>query len=298
MARTYTIAGATGNIGKATVEALLAEGHAVRVIGRDQNRLRPLTERGAEGVAGDLTDAAFLTEAYRGADGVLAMVPPNLQTNDYRAFADSVANAHVAAIRDAKIGHVVALSSIGAHRDEGTGIVLSLHDFEQHLAVLHDTSILNLRPAYFMENIYPQIEVIKMLGVMGSPVAADVSQPVVATRDVGAVAAARLAGLGFEGHSVEYVLGERDLSYGEITAVIGRAIGKEDLQYVQFPYEDSVRAFQQLGVSENVARLVCELAEGINNGKVLEHYERTTANTTPTTIEQFAEGFAQAYRQP
>lgn len=295
MANTYAITGATGNIGHRITEKLLAEGHKVRAIARTAEKLQTLADKGAETSPGALEDTDFLTRAYQGAEAVFAMIPPNLQSPDCRAFQNAVAKSHVTAVMEADVKNVVALSSIGAHLTEGAGIVQGLHDFEQHLSSLTDVNLLVLRPAYFMDNIYLQLDVIKNMGIVGTPIAPDVSQPMVSTKDIAAVAASRLSGLEMQSHSIEYVLGERNLSYSEITRVLGKALGREDLQYVQFPYDDARKAMVQMGLSEDVADLLIQLAKAINSGDILSHYQRTPENTTKTSIEEFARDFAEAF---
>jgi len=296
MKNTYVITGATGNTGKVLSEMLLAEGHTVRIIGRDLQRLQPLIDKGAEALVGTLDDTDFLTEAYREADAVFAMIPPNFQSDDYRAFQNQIAKSHVTSIKNSHVKNVVALSSIGGHLSEGAGIVLGLHDFEEQLRTLEDVNVLILRPSYFMENLYWQVDTIKKLGITGSPIAGDVSQPVVATKDIAEFAAKYLSNLEFKGFTVEYILGERDLSYNEITTIFGKTIGIENLQYVQFSNEDFANAMVEMGVTKNVAELMLGLTDGINNGVVLNHYKRTDANTTATSIEHFVVFFAQAYK--
>ncbi|MEI7983490.1 MAG: hypothetical protein WCI71_17705 [Bacteroidota bacterium] len=133
---------------------------------------------------------------------------------------------------------------------------------------------------------------------MGSAIKGDLKFPIVATKDIAAVATERLLDLNFKGNTVEYILGQRDVSYNEMATIIGAAIGKPDLRYVQFPYEDAKNAMVQSGlVSENVAGLYNGLAEGMNSGAALNAHHRTKENTTPTSIEEFAQWFAQAYKQ-
>lgn len=297
MSCTHTVTGATGNTGRVIAETLLEGGHAVRVVGRSAERLQPLVDMGAKAFVGSVDDVDFLAGAYEDADSVYVMIPPNPLSGDYVAEADRISKAHVTAITNAGANKVVALSSIGAHRPEGTGVVKVLYNLEQDLAGLEGVDVLVLRPSYFMDNVYPQADLIKAMGFMGSPVAGDVSMPVVHTRDVGRVAAARMAERTFDGHSVEYILGPRNISYNEITELLGKAIGMEDLKYIQFPPNQAVVGLQQFGFSQNTAELIVELAEGVNNGVVMEHYQRTPENTTPTSIEEFAKEFAQLFNQ-
>jgi uncharacterized protein YbjT (DUF2867 family) len=274
---------------------LLDTGHNVRAVARNVEKLQILVDKGAEAFSGSLKDTQFLTRAYQGSDAVFAMTPPDYQSNDFRAFQIDIAKSHISAIKSAGLKNVVALSSLGAHLTEGAGVVQGLNDFEQHLNNLQDVNVLVLRPAYFMENIYMQMDVIKNMGITGSPLAPDVTQPVVATKDIAAVAARRLSDLAIKGHSIEYILGQRNLTYTEITRALGKAIGKEDLKYVQFPYEDAHKAMVEMGLTDNVAGLLVDLARAINDGTLLSHYERTAENTTETSIEAFAKEFAAAY---
>lgn len=70
---------------------------------------------------------------------------------------------------------------------------------------------------------------------------------------------------------------------------------KEDLNYVQFPYEDARSSMVQMGLTENAADLLIGLARAINSGDILSHYQRTPENTTKTSIEEFTKEFAAAY---
>jgi len=120
MSCSHTVTGATGNTGRVIAESLLAQDHKVRVVGRNAERLQPLVDKGAEAFVGSVEDAQFLASAYQGVDAVYAMIPPNPQSDDYVAEADRVSKAHVDAIKKAGVKHVVALSSIGAHRPDGS----------------------------------------------------------------------------------------------------------------------------------------------------------------------------------
>src|SRR4051812_21063643 len=124
----YVVTGATGNIGRVLAERLLSNGHKVRVIGRDRQRLEPLAQNGAEPLIGSLDDAGFLTDAFRGTRAVFAMIPPNATAEDFRKYQNSIADSLIAAVQNSGVSHVVALSSLGADLAEGTGPIKGLHD--------------------------------------------------------------------------------------------------------------------------------------------------------------------------
>ena len=292
----YAITGASGKIGKNVALELLTRGKKVRVIGRGEEKLKPLTEKGAEAMIGDLADGSFLNRAYSGAKAVYVLIPPNSHSSDFKAYQQKIAHNHLEAVKANGVKYVILLSSIGAHLRNGAGVVDGLGYLEEIFSQLKEVNVLNLRPTYFMENIFGQLGTIRQMGITGSPVKADLRFPMVATRDIAAVAAKRLLDLSFTGNTVEYVLGPADVSYNEVTSVIGKAIGKPDLKYVQFSYEDSKKGMVQSGfASENVAELYNGLAEGLNNGSVLKDHTRTPDNTTPTSIENFAQVFAQVF---
>lgn len=118
--------------------------------------------------------------------------------------------------------------------------------------------------------------------------------PVIATKDIANYAAKRLLALDFEGQNVQDLLGARNVTYNEMASVYGTAIGKPDLNYVEFPFADFKQAFMGMGASESLADNMNEFIEKVNEGKVIIS-ERNIENTTPTTIEVFAQSFSYVY---
>ena len=138
---------------------------------------------------------------------------------------------------------------------------------------------------------------IQLMGIFAGALKPDLKIPMIATRDVGAYAAERLLKLDFSGKQTQELLGERDLSMTEVAAVISRGIGKPDLRYVQFSYEQVEQTLVQMGLSTKTAAYLIEMFQGFNNGIVAGLEPRSAANTTPTSIETFVkEVFAPAYQ--
>jgi uncharacterized protein YbjT (DUF2867 family) len=119
--------------------------------------------------------------------------------------------------------------------------------------------------------------------------------PMIATADIARVAAEALLQRGFQGQSVQELLGPRDLSLQEATTILGRAIGKPDLKYVQFSYEDTQKALVGMGFSADMARLFIEMSRGSNKGLMKPTQGRTAKTTTPTPFEEFVKVLADAY---
>jgi uncharacterized protein YbjT (DUF2867 family) len=291
----YTITGATGNIGKRIVEILLQKKQQVRAIGRDAKKLEALQKQGAEILNGDLEDQKFLKQAFTGAKAIFAMIPPNVQASNMQGFMDRVGEATVAAIKESGVKYVVHLSSLGAHIPSGTGPIQGLYRQENRLNKLDEVNVLHLRPGYFMENTFFSIPAIKGMGMNVGALKEDIRSPYIATKDIADVAAKRLVALDFTGKSVLHLLGQRDLTMKELTQILGKSIDKNDLKYVQAPYEEIEKAMVQMGVSADVARNYTEMERAANSGILLEKAVRTDETTTPTTIEEFSKTFAAVY---
>jgi uncharacterized protein YbjT (DUF2867 family) len=282
----FVIAGATGNTGAVVAEKLLAGGEKVRVIGRDTGRLARFVQRGAEAYAADVADRGALARAFGGASAVYALVPTTISATDVRDYQEKVTDALASALEKASVSRVVALSSVGADKPDKTGPVVGLHNLEQKLNAITGLHAIYLRAGYFMENLLPQVDVIRNFGVLGGPLRPDLDLPLIATRDIGA-AAAELLKSGFSGKQARELLGERDLSYPEVAKVIGKAIGKPDLRYTQMPAQQLKPAFMQMGMSSSMADLILEMSEALNTGYMKALEPRSARNTTPTSIENF-----------
>jgi uncharacterized protein YbjT (DUF2867 family) len=291
----YVITGASGNIGSKTAGILLEKGEKVRVIGRSADGLRQFVDKGAEAAVGNLKDSAFVTRAFKGADAVFAMIPPDHTATDFRANQNEFGESLATAITRAGVRHVVNLSSQGAERSAGTGPIMGLHDQEQRLGRLKGVNVVNLRPTYFMENLLMNIPLINRQGIAGSAIRGDVKFAMIATRDIAVQAASLLVNRGFKGTSTRNLLGERDLSLNEAVSVIGREIGRPDLRYVQFSYDDAARSMREMGFSTDASRLINEMCKAVNEGLLGTGRQRTLENTTPTSIEEFALVFAEIF---
>jgi uncharacterized protein YbjT (DUF2867 family) len=267
----------------------------VRVIGRSAARLQQFVDRGAEAAVGDLKDSGFLTRAFTGATAVFAMIPPDYTATDFRAYQNEIGASLATAITNSGVRYVVSLSSQGAELSDGTGPIVGLHDQEERLSRLAGVNVLHLRPGYFMENLLMNIPLINQLGITGSAMNGDRKFAMIATRDIAAHVAERLVKRDYTGMHVHDLLGQRDLSLSEATDVIGRRIGYPDLRYVQFSYEEAAQGMTEMGFSADVCNLFIEMSKALNDGIYGVNRPRTPENTTPTSIEEFAETFADAY---
>ncbi len=288
----YVILGASGHTGSIIANSLLSKGEKVRVMGRNAGRLERFVRKGGEAFTADVDDAAALTKAFSAARAAYLMLPPVSSREDQERQSDAIAKA----VKESGLRYAVHLSSYGAQVPEGTGPVAGLHSSEQKLNAISGLNVLHLRAAYFMENNLAAIGMIQGMGMFGGALLPDLKLPMIATSDIGDYAAKRLLDLDFSGKQTRELLGERDLSMTEATAVIGQGIGKPELRYQQFPYDHVQQVLTQLGIPPKTAAQYIELYKAINAGVLVPLEPRSPQNSTPTSFEEFVQDvFAPAY---
>ncbi len=294
----YVVTGATGNTGSVVAHTLLEKGQKVRAIARSADRLQPLAAKGADPFVADLSDTAALQKAFSGVKAAYVMLPPDVRNQDVLAYQHRLTEALAAALQNARVEYVVSLSSIGADKPEKTGPVVGLHYLEQRLNRIPGLNVLHLRAGYFMENTLAQAGIIRAHGVMSGPVRSDLKLPMIATRDIGAFAAEALLRLDFLGRETRELLGQRDITYADAAILVGKAIGRPDLSYIQAPDEQIREALTQMGLSLNMANLLLEMSASLNSGYMRALEQRSARNTTPTPYESFvAEEFVPLYQR-
>ena len=290
------VTGATGRTGRRVAEMLLAKGEKVRALGRDTKKLAPLVGLGAEPFVGKVGDVPYLMAAFADAEAIYLLLPEDLSQQDLRAHQERVSDCYAAAIANARVRFVVNLSSIGAQHAKGTGPIAGLHNQEQKLDRIAGLNVLHVRAAYFMENLFLSMAPLRATGTLPGGMRGDVPMPWIATNDIGTYAAARLAARDFSGSSVQELHGQRDISMNEAASIVGKAIGRTDVSYVQVPSPRLESDLRKMGLPEKTAKLIIEMWEGANAGLIVPQEGRSARNTTPTSLESFvSEVFAPAY---
>jgi uncharacterized protein YbjT (DUF2867 family) len=276
----------TGNVGRAATERLLEADVEVVVIHRDPSRLQWMEDRGVYVRQGSLDNEALLTAATGGADALLWVTPGMPLAANLRAAQNDFGVAAAAAIRANEIPRVVNISSVGAHHDAGTGPIAGLHDVEEMLDAT-GSSVLHLRPGYFFENYIPQAQVIKAMGGIMLPVSGDKSIAMVATRDVGAVAAEKLLDESWSGSSVLGLHGPEDLTFDEAAAAISAGIGRT-VAHAPVDEMQARMGLSMLGLGQGVIDAVIEMYQAIESGHLASAEPRSAETTTPTTLTEWA----------
>jgi NAD(P)H dehydrogenase (quinone) len=221
----FAITGSTGHVGGAAARRLLARGARVRAVVRKEGRATVAwRERGAEPAVAGLGDADVLRRAFDGADGVYVMTPTWFESADMFAENVRAVEALGQALRAARPGRVVLLSSIGAQYVAGTGAILKLHHLEQALA--NSAGVVSVRAGWFMENYAGLIPHVRATGVLPSMLAPlDRAHPMVATQDIGAVVADLLLDTARD-RSVVELEGPRCYALHDVAVAFGKVLGR------------------------------------------------------------------------
>ncbi|AGU52651.1 NAD(P)-binding domain-containing protein [Variovorax paradoxus B4] len=284
----YVLLGSNGNITSKVAALLLGQGTPVRVVGRNTGSLASVKAAGAEIAAGDIGDADFLAHAFAGATAAYTMIPTDYAAHDMAAEQDRLGNAITRAIAAAGLKRVVNLSSVGANLSSGTGPIAGLHRQERRLNELADVDVLHLRPGYFFENHLIAIEMIRTIGAYADMTAPDSPLPMVATADIAQVVARELRTPSGKGKHVLHLRAPSLYTMKDATAVLGAAIGKPDLAYVQSDPEQGRAALMQQGFSANAAAQLVEMSAAFSTGRLDGEYDKGPAEITPTTLADFA----------
>jgi NAD(P)H dehydrogenase (quinone) len=284
----FAVMGITGNVGGSIADHLLNAGRKVRGLTRDLKKAKAWADRGVELVETAFDDAAGLTKAFSGAEGVFAMIPPDFAPPP--GFPDQ--KRTIAAIREAleiaKPGKAVFLSSIGSEQPDKLGLITSTHLMEEATRAL-PIPVAYLRAGSFMENWLGALDHIRSTGEMPffyAPL--DRKFPLVASRDIGQAGAQTLQEKwkGMRVLEVDGPKGGTDLY--EVAAAYGKALGRE-VKAVQLPEQAWQPVLQQIGMPADRTGTYIEMVKSFNSGWIHFGVPGTEQFYGPTTIEAFAQ---------
>ncbi|BBC93334.1 SDR family oxidoreductase [Streptomyces griseofuscus] len=255
------ITGATGQLGRLTVEALLRRGvPAADVIatGRDISRIKDLADRGVTVRRADFADPDGLAEAFAGADRLLlisASVPVGERVANHRRVIDAAASAGVS---------LVAYTST-THADTAATVIGATHgETEEYLRDRGIPSVM-LRNGWYLENYTGQLPQILRNGALVG--AAGEGRISAASRADYAEAAAVV--LTTEGHTgaVYELGGDESFTLTELAAAISAAAGQQ-VTYADLPETDFAQALAAAGLPAELAEVLADADRGMNRGEM------------------------------
>ncbi|WP_217576574.1 NmrA family NAD(P)-binding protein [Mesorhizobium sp. GbtcB19] len=265
----FAVTAITGRVGGVLAETLLASGHKVRAVVRDQAKGASWLAKGCEvavadlgdpGVA-DLGDPGPLAAALSGVEGAFILLPPVYDAEP--GFPDVLPRIAVIrkALHRALPPKVVVLSTIGADAAQ-PNLLNVLRLLEEALADL-PVAVTFLRAAWFMENAEWDIASARDQGVIDSYLQ-PLDRPIamIAAADVGRTAADLLLE-DWNGHRVIELEAEQRVSPNRVAAAFAKALGRE-VEARLVPRERWETIFRGQGMRHPEMRM--HMLDGFNEG--------------------------------
>jgi len=297
-----TLTGSLGNIGKLLVQELVKAGHSVTVISSSIERKMEIEALGGNTAIGKMQDVEFLTSVFTGADVVYLMETLEAAGDMFDTSVDfigaikQIGENYKTAVEKSGVKNVIHLSSIGAHTDQGNGILIFHYNVENSLRSLpEEVSIKFIRPVGFFTNLFSFIQPIKTKGTIISNYGGDQKEPWVSPVDIASVIAEEIQ-LPFMGRTVRYVASD-EISPNEIASAIGEAIGKPDLQWNVIPDEQLLNTWLGIGFNSQIAHGFVELQASQRTGKIYDDYYKHVPQLGKVKLKDFAQEFAVAYHE-
>jgi uncharacterized protein YbjT (DUF2867 family) len=291
------VTGSLGHISRPLIQKLIAAKHEVTVISSHEDRKSEIEALGAKAAIGSVSDLGFVTETFKGADAVYTMVPPTFSASDWKQYIAGIGKIYAQAITAAGVKNVVNLSSMGAHMPEGCGPVSGLYYVEQAMNALEGVNVKHLRPGFFYYNFFANIGMIKHMGIIGGNYGESARLVLADPTDIADAAFEELSNLSFKGNSIRYIASDEKTT-DEVAAILGKAIGKPDLKWVNFSDADTLGGMLQNGVPEDIAKNYAEMGAAMRSGEMAKEYINSQLSTFgKSKFESFAPVFAGAYSQ-
>lgn len=286
-----TISGSLGNIGKPLAATLIASGHQVTIISSSSDRVAAIESQGAKAAIGSINDADFLKNAFAEADAVFAMTPPNMGGSNVISNTIEAGKAIAIAVKDAGVKRLVMLSSIGADLPEGNGPIAALYTIEKIYTELANVSVTFLRAGNFYTNLYNDIAMIKEASIFGSNYPVSAKIPFSHPKDIADAAAQELENIP-SGTNVRYIISDVRTP-SDMAKVLGQAIAKPQLQWIEFTDAQAFEGMKQAGLPEEIAKMYVEMGASIRNGKLSEDFlSNQIAVDGKIKLEDFSTEFA------
>jgi uncharacterized protein YbjT (DUF2867 family) len=249
------ITGATGNIGSELVRQLSAKNVPLRVVTRDESKVKHLDPK-IERVIGEIGDEKVAERAVQGVDRIFFF--PVITEEDHRSNITLLEKAKKAGVK-----HIVMLSSMGAESTMFSKIG-ELHRTKEVLVEETGIPWTFVRPGAFMTNTYQWQPTIKSEGKVFSPSGEGKVAPI-SPKDIATVLAVALTTSGHEG-KIYTLTGPELLSTREQVDILSKAIGRP-LAVVDIPPSAAAERMGRSGYPPFIVEGLTSMWERIKSGQ-------------------------------
>jgi uncharacterized protein YbjT (DUF2867 family) len=274
------VTGATGNVGSELVRTLLAGGHPVRALVRDESRAAAVPEAAVTTV-GDLNRPDSLDAALDGVTAVHLLA-------GYSGLPEALEH-----MRTAGVQRVTLQSSSAAPSHDLTNAVARYHIESEAAIRASRLAWTFLQPNGFMSNALEWAEPLRRGDVVAAAFAG-VRTAQIDPLDIAAVAAAALTTDAHEGRSYR-LSGPEALLAADRLAILGQVLGR-DLRLEPQPDRDAYAAMSARMPKAYVDAFFSFFVDGtLDESQVLPTVEEVTGRP-PRTFRAWAEAHADAFR--
>ncbi|HEY2545521.1 MAG TPA: NmrA family NAD(P)-binding protein [Candidatus Acidoferrum sp.] len=267
----FAVTGITGKVGGAVARNLLAQGHSVRAVVRNVTKANSWAAQGCEIAVASVEDAASLTKAFRGTEGVFLMTPPDFDPEPGFPRTHEAAAAIKRAIEATRPGRVAFLSTVGAHVAEPN--LLNNSKITEEMLRTTSVPVVLLRAAWFMENAEWDVDAARSGAIPSFLQPLDHSIPMIATADI-AQMATDLLNQTWTGVRIVELEGPRRYSANDIAAGFGAALG-QPVRTESVPRNTWETLFRSQGMKNPTPRI--RMIDGFNEGWI--DFEGSEANS-------------------
>jgi uncharacterized protein YbjT (DUF2867 family) len=271
----YLVTGATGNVGSAIVDQLLALGEQVRVFTRNPGKVARWGNQ-IEIAIGDFTQPETFADAFKGVEAAFLM-SGGPGGEPFQQLVD--------AARQQGTTRIVFLSTILA--GDPIFAIGKLHKEKEDAIIASGLSGTFLRPGGFMSNTFQWAGSIKSDGVVYNPMGTGQFAPI-APEDIAAVAVKALLSPSLPGQIYE-LTGAQLINVPQQVETLSKLLNRP-LRTVDISTETAVENMVRVGVPAPIAAGVGKSFEAIRNGRaatLTDTVVQVTGNPA-TTFESWA----------
>lgn len=294
-----TLTGSLGHIGRPLTIDLVQKGYTVTVITSKPEKQKEIEALGATAAIGTVEDTDFLTNTFTGADIVYTMLPPSNSYFDKEfelmKYSLSIGNNYAKAILQSGVKRVIHLSSIGAHLEKGSGLILHHRAAEDIMDKLPGVAITFMRPVGFYYNLYSFLPVIKNQGIIAANYGADDDLVWVSPFDIADAITKEIETPAVH-RKIIYVASD-ELTGNETAAILGMAIGKPDLKWILLSNEQWQSGLKAAGMNPVIADEMIEMFAAQHSGLLMEDYYLNRPALGKVKLKDFAKEFAATFNQ-
>jgi NAD(P)H dehydrogenase (quinone) len=303
------VTGSLGNISQPLTEILVKQGHTVTVVSSDPKKQTAIETLGAIAAIGSIADIAFLTNTFKGADAVYAMIPLSFTEPDLGDYLRRMAKSYTQALKDAGTKRIVVMSGWAADLVKAENV--------EHVFDGLNASITIMRPGAFYTNFYQSIDLIKGQGFIGKFLTLRYSGlwalltgktgllmgnyggedriVFVSPKDIADAVAEELILLP-KGKTIRYA-GSEEMTCNEAAKIIGSAVGKPWLKWVLLSDKEMLQGLKMAKLPEKLAETLVDMQAAMHSGKTLENFHKNNPKMGKVKLADFAQEFAAVYHK-